>query len=107
MNAGWLVHVVGDGVRFIATHGSRMARNRVPKSGAHGQSGASKQNITATLKTCPKKAKPFVHFWTNGLTPAVVVELLYEALGRARHAREKRGDQDARNGLTCMRIDAR
>ena len=33
----------------------------------------------------------------------VVVELLYEALGRARHARERRGDQDARNGLTCMR----
>ena len=33
----------------------------------------------------------------------VVVELVYEALGRARHARERRGDQNARNGLTCMR----
>ena len=31
---------------------------------------ASKKIITATLKTCPKKAKPFVRFWTNGLTPA-------------------------------------
>ena len=61
LHDAWLVRP------FLRTH---WVRNRWHKSVAGTLSVASKKIITATLKTCPKKAKPFVRFWTNGLTPA-------------------------------------